>query len=144
MTPLLPVRPKNFKEKVFFRRLRCQIDGNALVEQGLTQIKGVGRQFTQAILKIIDIDPRTRIGVMTEKDLNEIEEIILDPIPHGIPHWMVNRKSDSSSSENLHFVGNQLGLQVKRDIDQMKRNRSYKGIRHGSKLRVRGKRNRKD
>ena len=142
MTTLPAVRPKNFREKVFFRKLRSQVDGNALVEQGLTQIRGVGRRFAQAVVKIIDIDPRMRIGAMAEKDLNEIEEVLLDPIAHGIPPWMVNRKKDFRTGDNLHFLGNRLDLQVKQDIDRMKRIRSYKGVRHRLRLKVRGQRTR--
>ena len=142
MTTLPAVRPKNFREKVFFRKLRSQVDGNALVEQGLTQIRGVGRRFAQAVIKICDINPRTRIGAVAEKDLNQIEEILLDPIAHGIPEWMVNRKKDFRTGENLHFLGNRLDLQVKQDIDRMKRIRSYKGVRHRFGLKVRGQRTR--
>jgi ribosomal protein S13 len=142
MTTLPAVRPKSFREKVFFRKLRSQVDGNALVEQGLTQIRGVGRRFAQAVVKIVDVDPRMRIGAMAEKELNEIEEILLDPVTHGIPPWMVNRKKDFRTGENLHFLGNRLDLQVRQDIDRMKRIRSYKGIRHRLRLKVRGQRTR--
>jgi ribosomal protein S13 len=142
MTILPAVRPKNFREKVFFRKLRSQVDGNALAEQGLTQIRGVGRRFAQAVIKIVGVDPRMRIGAIAEKDLNEIEEILLDPIAHGIPIWMVNRKKDFRTGDNLHFLGNRLDLQVKQDIDRMKRIRSYKGVRHRLRLKVRGQRTR--
>jgi small subunit ribosomal protein S13 len=81
-----------------------------------------------------------RIGIIPEKDLNRIEEIILDPIKNGIPIWMVNRKKDLRTGENLHIIGNHLEITVKRDIDRMKRIKSYKGIRHHLHLKVRGQR----
>jgi small subunit ribosomal protein S13 len=140
MSSLTPIRPKNFKEKVFFRTLRTQVDGNSKIEYALTQIRGIGRRFAQAILKVTEIDPRLRIGVLSEKDLNRIEEIILNPIKNGIPSWMVNRKKDLRSGENLHVLGSQLEITVKRDIDRMKRIKSYKGIRHHLGLKVRGQR----
>ncbi|MBY9016997.1 MAG: 30S ribosomal protein S13 [Candidatus Lokiarchaeota archaeon] len=136
----LTTRPSNFREKVFFRTLRSQVDGNAKAEHGLTQIRGIGRRFAQAIVMIAKIDPNLRIGAITEKDLNRIEEIILDPITNGIPAWMVNRKNDLITGENLHIIGNRLELSVKRDIDRMKRIRSYKGVRHHRGLKVRGQR----
>ena len=138
MTTLPAFRPKNFREKVFFRKLRSQVDGNALVEQGLTQIRGVGRRFAQAVVKISEVNPRARIGAIAEKDLNQIEEILLDPLSYGIPEWMVNRKKDFRTGDNLHVLGNRLDLQVKQDIDRMKRIRSYKGVRHRYGLKVRG------
>ncbi len=44
----LTTRPPNFREKLFFRKLRSQVDGNAKVEHGLTQIK---RNWTDDSLK---------------------------------------------------------------------------------------------
>ncbi len=136
----LTSRPSNFREKVFFRKLRSQVDGNAKVEHGLTQIRGIGRRFAQAIVRVAKIDDNLRIGAIPEKDLNRIEEIILDPITNGIPVWMLNRKKDLVTGENLHIIGNRLELSVRRDIDRMKRIRSYKGVRHHRGLKVRGQR----
>lgn len=134
----LTTRPTNFREKLFFRKLRSQVDGNAKVEQGLTQILGIGRRFAQAIIVVAGINPDVRIGALPEKDLNRIEEIIIAPITNGIPAWMVNRKKDLVTGENLHIFGNRLELSVRRDIDRMKRIRSYKGVRHHQGLKVRG------
>jgi len=131
-------RPSNFREKVFFRKLRSQVDGNAKVEHGLTQIRGIGRRFAQAIVRVAKIDVDLRIGAIPEKDLNRLEEIIINPITNGIPAWMVNRKKDLITGENLHIIGNRLELSVRRDIDRMKRIRSYKGVRHHRGLKVRG------
>ncbi|MFX0077484.1 MAG: 30S ribosomal protein S13 [Candidatus Hermodarchaeota archaeon] len=136
----LTTRPSNFREKVFFRKLRSQVDGNSKVEYGLTQIRGIGRRFAQTIVRIAEINPNMRIGAIPEKDLNRLEEIILDPIANGVPEWMVNRKNDLVTGENLHIIGNKLELSVKRDIDRMKRIRSYKGVRHHQGLKVRGQR----
>jgi len=140
MSSLTPIRPKNFREKVFFRNLRSQVDGNAKIEHGLTQIRGVGRRMAQAIVKVSEIDPNMRIGVLSEKDVARIEEIILNPLENGIPVWMVNRKKDLRTGENLHLIGNTLEITVKRDIDRMKRIKSYKGVRHHLGLKVRGQR----
>ncbi len=138
MSSLSPIRPKNFREKVFFRKLRSQVDGNAKVEYGLTQIKGIGSRLAQAIIRVADINPNVRIGALPEKDLNRIEEIILNPIENGIPNWMVNRKKDLRDGTDKHVIGSQLEITVKRDIDRMKRMKSYKGVRHHLKLKVRG------
>jgi ribosomal protein S13 len=140
MSTTSAVRPKNFREKVFFRKLRTQIDGNAKVEYGLTQIRGIGKRLAQAIVKIAEINPDIRIGAIPEKDLNKLEEIILNPTANGVPAWMVNRKKDLRTGENLHILGNQLEITVKRDVDRMKRIKSYKGVRHHLGLKVRGQR----
>jgi len=135
-----PIRPKNYREQVFFRRLRVRVPGGAKVEHALTQIMGVGRRFAQVIVRVAKIDPELRIGVIPDKDLNRIEEIIIDPINNGIPNWMLNRKKDLRTGEDLHIIGNKLEITVRRDIDRMKRIRSYKGVRHHLHLKVRGQR----
>ncbi len=140
MSSITPIRPKNYKEQVFFRQLRVRVDGNAKVEHGLTQISGIGRRFAQAVVRIAVIDPAMRIGALSEKELNRLEEIIIDPISNGIPNWMVNRKKDLRDGKDLHLIGNKLDITVKRDIDRMKRIRSYKGVRHARGLKVRGQR----
>jgi len=132
------IRPKNFREKVFFRNLRLQIDGNAKVANGISQIRGVGKRMAQAIITIMNIDPNSRVGAIPEKDLNRIEEIILDPIVNGIPAWMVNRRKDTRSGKDVHITGNKLEISNKRDIDRMKKMKSYKGVRHSLGLKVRG------
>ncbi|MFX1419480.1 MAG: 30S ribosomal protein S13 [Promethearchaeota archaeon] len=140
MSSLSAVRPKNFREKVFFRKLRSQVDGNARVEHGLTQIRGIGRRFAQVVVKLAGINPNMRIGAIAEKDLNRIEEIIMNPVENGVPNWMINRAKDLRSGEDLHMLGNKLELSVRRDIERMKKIRSYKGVRHHLRLKVRGQR----
>jgi small subunit ribosomal protein S13 len=135
-----PIRPKDFREQVYFRNLRTRVDGRAKVEYGLTQIRGIGLRFAQAIVKIANINPELRIGAIPEKDLNRIEEIILNPVGNGIPYWMVNRKKDLRTGKDLHITGNLLEITVKRDIDRMKKIKSYKGVRHHLRLKVRGQR----
>jgi small subunit ribosomal protein S13 len=140
MSSVTAVKPPNFREKIFFRKLRAQIDGNSKIEHGLTQIRGIGRRFSQAIVKVAGLNPDLRIGALAEKDLNRIEEIIMNPIENGIPIWMVNRKKDLVSGQDQHILANQLEITVKRDVDRMKRIKSYKGVRHHLHLKVRGQR----
>jgi small subunit ribosomal protein S13 len=64
----------------------------------------------------------------------------LNPVKNGIPAYMVNRKKDLRTGEDKHVIGNQLDITVRRDIDRMKRIRSYKGVRHHLHLKVRGQR----
>ncbi|MHA1257080.1 MAG: 30S ribosomal protein S13 [Promethearchaeota archaeon] len=135
-----PIRPKNFREQVYFTKLRARVDGNGKVAYSLTQIRGIGRRFAQAIVTVAGIDPSLRLGALPEKDITKIEEIIMDPINNGIPSYLFNRKHDLRTGNDLHIIGNPLELTVKRDIDRMKRIKSYKGVRHNSNLKVRGQR----
>jgi len=138
MSSLTAVRPKNFREKVFFRKIRAQVDGNAQVEHALAQIRGIGRRFAQVIVKVAAINPNLRIGAIPEKDLNKLEEIIINPVENGVPTWMVNRPKDLRTGDHLHIIGNKLEIKVKRDVERMKKMKNYKGVRHHLGLKVRG------
>ncbi len=137
---LSPIRPPNFKEQIFFRKLRARVDGNAKIEYALTQIKGIGKRFAQIIVKKASINPSTRIGALSEKEINLIEDIVSDPLKYEIPSYLLNRQKDIVHGDDKQILGNQLEITVKRDIDRMKRMRSYKGIRHHYGLKVRGQR----
>ncbi|MBN1215305.1 MAG: 30S ribosomal protein S13 [Candidatus Lokiarchaeota archaeon] len=137
---LSPIRPPNFKEQIFFRKLRARVDGNAKIEYALTQIKGIGKRFAQIIVKKASINPSTRIGALSEKEINLIEDIVSDPLKYEIPSYLLNRQKDIAHGDDKQILGNQLEITVKRDIDRMKRMRSYKGIRHHYGLKVRGQR----
>jgi len=135
-----PIRPPSFKEQVFFRKLRTRVDGNAKLEFGLTQIKGVGKRFAQAVVRTANIDPDTRIGALSEKEVSQLEDVVINPVENGMPEFLVNRRKDLKSGKDRHVLGNQLEITVKRDIDRMKKIKSYKGIRHQLGLKVRGQR----
>jgi small subunit ribosomal protein S13 len=129
-----------FKEIV--RLLKTNIDGTLLVQYGIAQVKGIGARFAQAVVKVAGIDPMMRMGLLSEKELKKIEEIIEDPLGYGIPNWMVNRQKDLRTGEYTHITGPRLDLVVKRDIERMRRIKSWKGYRHGFRLKVRGQRTR--
>ncbi|MBN1801856.1 MAG: 30S ribosomal protein S13 [Candidatus Lokiarchaeota archaeon] len=132
------IRPDNYREKVFFRKLRSQVDGSSKVERALTQIRGIGKKYAQLIIMIAKIDPNIRIGALEQIDLDRIEEIALNPEMHGVPVEMLNRKYDFKNGWNDHYIGNQLDITTKCDIDMMKRMKSFKGWRHRKKSGVRG------
>lgn len=134
------IKQKTFKEII--RILRTNVGGTLPIQHGLAKIKGVGQRLSQAVLRIANIDPTIRTGLVSEKDIKRIEEIIEEPIQNGIPKWMVNRQKDLRTGEYLHITGPRLELSVKRDIERMRRLRSWKGYRHGFGLKVRGQRTR--
>lgn len=136
----MALRPQNFKEQVYFTKFRKSIDGNDNLEYGLTNIKGIGQRFAQAVVKTANMDPNERIGALSENEIELLEDIITNPVDHGIPSWMVNRRKDIRTGEDKHVLGNELEITVKRDIDRMKRIKCYKGIRHQLGLKVRGQR----
>ncbi|MEM3754499.1 MAG: 30S ribosomal protein S13, partial [Candidatus Bathyarchaeia archaeon] len=95
-----------------------------------------------SIAQVANLDPSIRIGDLSDEDVEKIESIIKDPLKHGIPARLVNRRKDLETGKDFHLIGPDLALRIKSDIDLMKEIRSWKGIRHMYGLKVRGQRTR--
>lgn len=87
-------------------------------EVGLTYIFGVGLTTSQKMLAELKIDPNTRIKDISESDLVKIREYI---------------------DKNLQVEAD-LSRQVSLNIKRLKEIKSYRGVRHGANLPVRGQR----
>ncbi|MBD3187345.1 30S ribosomal protein S13 [Candidatus Bathyarchaeota archaeon] len=132
----------NFREIV--RVLQHNLDGNRLLVHGLSGVPGIGRRFAQLIVNALseELDPRMRTGFLTDEHITKIEEVVKNPLDHGFPAWMLNRRKDFRTGKDLHIVSSELAFRKKLDIDRMRRIRSWKGIRHALGLKVRGQRTR--
>ncbi len=129
------------EEKIrnIIRILDTDIEGNVIMEKGLRKIKGVGFSFSNAICNIFDYDKRKKIGTLNDKDLKQIEELIKNP-KDKLPKWMLNRRRDIYTGEDMHLTSTNLKLSKEFDIKNMKKTKSYKGMRHAQGLPVRGQR----
>ncbi|MEM2136370.1 MAG: 30S ribosomal protein S13 [Candidatus Methanomethylicia archaeon] len=118
------------------------LDGSLKVAYALSRIKGLGVNLAYAIIKLAEISPEERLGSLPDNKIKKIETIINSFSSQNIPNWMLNRVKDIESGENKHFVGSELLLKIKSDIDFMKRIKCWKGIRHSLGLKVRGQKTR--
>jgi small subunit ribosomal protein S13 len=113
------------------------IRGDKKVLVGLTLIKGISWAFASALCKILKVDKKNTIQDLSKEQLAEIETFVKDP---SLPTFMKNRQNDYDSGDDKHLTGADLKLQNEFDIKRMRKIRSYKGIRHGANLPVRGQR----
>ncbi len=130
---LLP-KEEDFK---LIRILSKDIKGNKSVYSGLTNIKGISWNFCNALCTKLKIDKKKKIQDLTPEEIEKISEFVKNP---SIPSYMKNRQKDVDSGEDKHLNGVDLDLQKEFDIKKMRKVKSYKGIRHGLGLPVRGQR----
>jgi len=129
--------------KEIVRVLGTNVDGNRLVVFGLSEIRGIGIRFAQLIVRLIPgLDPKMRVGYITDQQLEKVEEIAKNPAKYNIPGWMLNRRKDYRTGEDRHIVSSDLAYINKVDIDRMRRIKCWRGIRHALNLKVRGQRTR--
>ncbi len=128
--------------RYIIRVARTDLDGSLKLDRALSAVKGVGRRLAQAIVKAAGLNPEQRTGFITDDDVAKLEEVIKNPSKFGIPHWMLNRQKDMATGENKHNIGADLDFQHRMDIDYLMKTKSWRGIRHGLGLKVRGQRTR--
>jgi len=66
-----------------------------------------------------------------------VENFLKNP---DVPSHMVNRSKDFETGEDKHLVGSDLELRKEFDIKRLRKIKSYRGLRHGVNLPVRGQR----
>ena len=106
----------------------------------LQRINGVGPALASALCRISKLDRNMKVGELTDQQIQKLEEIMKNPLKFGIPEWMLNRRRDPETGEDLHIVGPTLKYVQKQDIKKMMEIKSYKGVRHALGLPVRGQR----
>ena len=129
---------KDFKYIV--RVANTDLNGNKKLIDSLRKIKGVGFMFANAICEFSGVQPNKQTGILTKQDVEKLEKVLKNPLSVGLPTWMLNRRKDYETGEDLHLVGSNLRYQLDNDLKSMKKLKSYRGMRHAYKLPVRGQR----
>ncbi|CAH2066911.1 unnamed protein product, partial [Iphiclides podalirius] len=86
------VIPDKFQH--ILRIMNTNIDGKRKVMFAMTAIKGVGRRYSNIVLKKADIDLDKRAGECTEEEVEKIITIMSNPRQYKIPDWFLNRQKD--------------------------------------------------
>ncbi|MCD6491146.1 MAG: 30S ribosomal protein S13 [Candidatus Njordarchaeia archaeon] len=133
-------KPPNYRDLV--RIASIDIRGDQPILFALSRIKGVGHNLARVILKRADIPNDKLVGFLDEEEIEKIEKILSDPVSYGIPAWMLNRQRDLDTGKDLHYIGSDLILRTRRDIEIMIRMKCWKGVRHSLGLKVRGQKTR--
>ena len=124
------------------RILGNDIPGERKTLIGLTQIRGIGYMFANAMLQILKINPDSRIGTLSEEQISSIEKMIQDPKSQNFPIWFLNRQKDIETGDDMHLVTSDIAFQIRNDVEREKGVFSWRGYRHMYGLKVRGQRTR--
>ena len=125
--------------KYIVRLANSDLDGHKPAMLALTGIKGVGRRVALSIIRNTDLDPKMKIG-----DISDEQEAALAEEVEGVidilPLWMLNRRNDYDTGDDIHVVGTEVEMIRGDDINRLKKIRCYRGIRHETGQKVRGQR----
>lgn len=131
---------KDNKSAELIRIMATDIPANHSLLFGLSKIKGVGVMFSNAVCIALDIDKNKKIGTLSEKEIEVIENYLNTGDFSKIPSWMLNQQKDVLTGENKHFVSKDLDFQALQLQRRMSKIRSYRVLRSKLRLTVRGQR----
>jgi small subunit ribosomal protein S13 len=136
--------PAKAEPRRIVRLLSTDVDGRLPVVRALRKIKGISFMFSNAVCLSTGVDPKKKLGLLTEAEIMGINEYFksLGQGKNNLPLWMINRRNDIETGENFHLIGSSLDFRKREDINTMKRMRAYRGVRHEFGLPVRGQRTR--
>lgn len=126
--------------KYIVRIAGTDLKGTKSVLSAIKGIRGVSFSFASYCINLLELDPKRKIGSLSDEETAKIEDLIKNPLKHGIPVFALNRRKDFETGEDIHLVGADWDFQVRQDIDNAKKLKSYVGIRHFYGLKLRGQR----
>ncbi len=136
--------PSKKEEGGIIRISGKDINGNFKIEKAVRQVKGIGANMANAIAFVADkkfgITRSTEIGSLSEEKIGNIENIIKEPTKFGIPAYILNGRRERETNSDLHFVGSDLTVKVKQDINEDIKMQAWRGYRHQYGQKVRGQR----
>lgn len=146
-------KPAQGKEKVpddeirgIIRVAGKDVKGHIPMHKALRHIKGVGKRYADVCAEIaasrLHVDENIPIGKLTDVQLDQVEEIISHPLDNGLPSFMLNKRREFSTGKDVHLISNDLDYSVKQDIDREMKGRTWRGISHMYRKKVRGQRTR--
>ncbi|MDP4012059.1 MAG: 30S ribosomal protein S13 [Candidatus Nanoarchaeia archaeon] len=114
----------------------ADVVGHKTLYYALRQVKGVSFMMANAVCMTSDLDQNMQVGALTDAQIEKIESILKNP--QGIPSWLYNRRKDNETGTDKHLISSDLRLNVDFDIKNMKKIKTYKGMRHSIGQPVRG------
>merc|ERR1712138_115886 len=130
------VTPDKFQH--ILRLMNTTIDGRRKVMYAMTAIKGVGRRYSNLVLKKADIDLTKRAGDLTEEEVEKVITIMENPRIYKIPDWFLNRQKDVVDGKYSQVLSNGLETKLREDLERLKKIQAHRGVCHYMGLRVRG------
>jgi len=136
MSLVVPEQHQQFQH--ILRLLNTNVDGKRKIQYALTEIKGVGRRYSNIVCKKADVDLKKRAGDLNSDELERIVNIMQNPTQFKIPVWFLNRQKDIVDGKYGQILSNNVDSKLREDLERLKKIRCHRGLRHFWGVRVRG------
>jgi len=122
------------------RVANTDLDGNKSILIGLKKIKGIGFSFANAICNILDLDKHRKVGTLTDKEIQAIEDVLKNPTKYNVASWMLNLRNNPEDGTDRHLLNENIKIYFNDRLKVLRMIKSYKGLRLAKGLPVRGQR----
>ena len=133
-------RIKMAEFKHIVRIANTDLKGEKQILFAMKKIKGVDVMLANAALSIAGVDKTKKAGDLIDSEVKKIDEVLKNPDAHKVPSWLKNRRKDFETGEDVHLLNADLDFEKDNDLKRMKKNKTYKGLRHQWGVPVRGQR----
>lgn len=134
-------RREEFRAESIIRLAETNLDATKPVRASIRRVSGVGFMFSNAVAAVCGFGDK-KLGDLTEQERKKLEDILMHPENYNIPFWLCNRRKEPATGQDRHLIVSQLELTKRADIGQVRKLKTYKGVRHSLGLPVRGQRTR--
>ncbi len=126
--------------KYIVRIAGTDLDGRRKLKIVLPRVRGVGYNFSNAVLRALKIDDNMITGKLTDEQISQIESAVKNPASVGIPTFLYDRRKDPIDGKDNHWVGSDWDYGQREGIEFLKKLKTYRGMRHFYGMKLRGQR----
>ena len=102
------IQPDHFTH--ILRILNTNVDGRNKIMYAMTNIRGIGRRFSNFACKKGEVDMKKRAGECSAEDIENLMLITSNPRAYKTPDWFLNRQKVRSPVANQPAAQNALYL----------------------------------
>ncbi|PIN98686.1 MAG: 30S ribosomal protein S13 [Candidatus Diapherotrites archaeon CG10_big_fil_rev_8_21_14_0_10_31_34] len=128
--------------RLIVRIANKDLNGKSKIPKALMEIKGVSHRIAKIIAKMFEketgIKWDSKMGELPEDKDKKLEEIVLNPEKFKVPLWNLNRQKEYDTGEDKHLIMADLDFDERNIHQRMSKIKSYRGLRRGWGLTVRG------
>jgi small subunit ribosomal protein S13 len=118
------------------------IKGHYKLTRAIQSIKGmgptIGKVLSEIVIRELKLKETVLIGELEEKQIEQLENILTNPLKYNVPKHLLNRQREFESGDIRQMIATDLTYQIKQDIDHEKDVQTWRGYRHNYGQKVRG------
>ena len=128
--------------RLIVRIVNKDLNGKSRIPKALMELKGISHRTAKMMAKTFEketgIKWNAKIGELPEEKDKKLEEIVLHPEKFSIPSWSLNKQKEYETGEDKHIIMGDLDFDLRNTAQRLSKIKSYRGLRLGWGLTVRG------